>query len=80
MKNTSSSPEKLAARKVSSLNREELSELTQGRSSASSAVSPMEEFERFPREQESLKFRSSLYFASDLNAGHVFQRAGCSKS
>ena len=56
-----------------SLNKEELAELTRKLLSASSAVAPLEEFERLPREQESLKFRRSLYFARSLKAGEVIQ-------
>ena len=56
-----------------SLNKEELLELTKKLSSAAFAVASLGEFERSPREKESLKFRRSLYFARDLNAGEVIQ-------
>ena len=56
-----------------SLNKEELAELTKKLSSAASAVARLGEFERSPREQESLKFRRSLYFARNIKAGEVIQ-------
>ena len=56
-----------------SLNTVELMELTKKLSSVASAVSPLGEFERSPREQESLKFRRSLYFAVDRNLSDVIQ-------
>ena len=56
-----------------SLNKEELAELTKKLSSAASAVAPLQAFERSPREQESLKFRRSLYFARDMEAGEVIK-------
>ena len=56
-----------------SLNKEELTELTKKMSAVASAVAPCQEFERSPREQESMKFRRSLYFARDLQAGEVIQ-------
>ena len=54
-----------------SLNTEELSELTKKLSSAALAVAPLVEFERSPREQESMKFRRSLYFARDMQPGET---------
>ena len=54
-----------------SLNKEELSELTKKLSSAAFAVAPIGEFERSPREQESMKFRRSLYFARDMQPGET---------
>lgn len=56
-----------------SLNKEELEELTKKLFSSAFAVAPMEEFERSPREKESLKFRRSLYFARDMEAGELVE-------
>ena len=56
-----------------SLNAEELEELTEKLSSAASAVAPLDEFERSPRERESLRFRRSLYFARPMMAGEIVQ-------
>lgn len=56
-----------------SLNKEELAGLTQKLQAAASAVSTLREFDRSPREQESLKFRRSLYFTSDLKAGEMIK-------
>ena len=56
-----------------SLNREELLELVQKLSSAASAVAAIKKFERTPRELESLKFRRSLYFARDIEAGEAIK-------
>ena len=55
-----------------SLNKEELTEWKK-LTSAVSAVERLEEFERSPGEQESLKFRRSLYFARDIRAGEVIK-------
>ena len=56
-----------------SLNKEELVELTKKPTSAASVVAPLGEFERLPREQESLNFRRSLYFAVDRSLSDVIQ-------
>ena len=52
-----------------SLNKAELADLVKKLSFASAAVAPLLEFERSPRERESLKFRRSLYFVRDMDAG-----------
>ena len=57
-----------------SLNKEELGELTKKILSTAAAVAKLDEFARSPREQESLKFRRSLYFARDIVRGEKIQR------